>query len=707
MLTWRRIIVAATGLALLAAAATLLGLQGLVGRSMAPGTPATEFNAELLAEVRAASALLGLLLIVVALLPRQVAALAQRLAPIMLRVDGWLRQERRWALLLTLGIVLAAAGLAAYSIARHNAFNSKAYDLGLHAQVWWNTSQGRLFAGSVEVDNYLGDHVSPIILPLAPLYWLWPDALLLLLLQAAALALGAWPLALLARRRLLPHWPHGAHLAALLLAAIYLTYPALGFVNRFEFHEEVFAVPLLLLAFWALEARRLGAMSLALLLAMLTKEDVGLTVAAIGLWAWWRGRAAPVTLSGSGTQPSPARDASEEPPPHPVTLSGSGTQPSPAHDASEESPRRARWLRTDRPEQPVTHRDRRLQAAGLAWAAIGVTWSLLALFVVIPHFRGAESDTLARYAWLGSGPFDILSGAIQNPSRIAGHLLGEPRRIWMLVKFLLPVGFLPLLSPAILIALPTLAINWLAGNLYQASIYFHYATLMIPVMFAAAVYGTERVARGSGLGGFAQTGPSNDGAGLGQETFPGAPRSPLPAPRFTLTLLWLTACALLAVSFDQFWQPRTGQADWENYGLARQIDAAAFRSAKALLPADASVATTEAYAPHLANREGLYLLHDPRILFVVDRVDWVLVDLNDHRYGVQPRQYYGLLRWVADVRGLGVCHFAGDVVLLGPGCADPLAGPAFEARLTELQAKAAGAQVNPVLLEFIGAEYFR
>jgi uncharacterized membrane protein len=653
----RRAMALAAGLALLAAAVALMGAQGPIGRAIMPNTPATAFNASLLAEVRAATALLGLLLIFLALLPRQVAALAARLTPALLAADGWLRRPRRWALLLALAIVVAAAVLAGYSIARHNAFNSKAYDLGLHAQVWWNTSYGRLFAGSVEVDNYLGDHVSPIILPLAPLYRLWPDARLLLLLQAAALAIGAWPLALLARRRLLPHWPQSAHLAALLLALIYLSYPALGFVNRFEFHEEVFAVPLLLLAFWALEARRLGVMSLALLLAMLTKEDVGLTVAAFGLWAWWRGRS------------SPQRARSGDRPEHsavPVTLSGSGTQPSPARDASEESPRPTR--------------DRRLQTVGLLWAAIGVTWSLLALFVVIPYFRGAESDTLARYAWLGSGPFDILSSAIQNPGRIASHLLGEPRRLWMLVKVLLPVGFLPLLSPAILIALPTLAINWLAGNLYQASIYFHYAALTIPVVFAAAVYGMERVA---------------------------VSRFTLHVSRFTLTLLWLVACALLALSFDQFWQPRTGQDDWENHGLAAQVDPAAFRAAAALLPADGAVATTEAYAPHIANRKGLYLLHDPRILFVADRVDWVLVDLNDHRYGVQPRQYYGLLRWVADGRGLGVCHFAGDVVLLGPGCDDATAGPAFQARLAELQAEAAGERVNPVLLEFVGAEYFQ
>jgi len=137
------------------------------------------------------------------------------------------------------------------------------------------------------------------------------------------------------------------------------------------------------------------------------------------------------------------------------------------------------------------------------------------------------------------------------------------------------------------------------------------------------------------------------------------------------------------------------------------VDPAAFRAAAARLPADEAVATTEAYAPHLANRQGLYLLHDPRILAVADRVDWVLVDLNDHRYGVQPRQYYGLLRWIADRRGLEVCHFAGDVVLLGPDCADPTAGAAYQARLAALQAAAAGEQVDPVLLDYLGARYFR
>jgi hypothetical protein len=73
---------------------------------------------------------------------------------------------------------------------------------------------------------------------------------------------------------------------------------------------------------------------------------------------------------------------------------------------------------------------------------------------------------------------------------------------------------------------------------------------------------------------------------------------------------------------------------------------------------------------------------------------------------VQPRQYYGLLRWVADARGLAVCYFADDVVLLGPGCDDPTAAASYLARLAEMQWQAAGDRVDPVLLDFVGAKFF-
>ena len=627
----------AAGVILLATAWLFLTPDRWLGGFIPTHTAGTAFNLGLLTELRVSLALLGLLCLAFGLFPRALYRLANQLAAPLAAVDQWLRKGKRWSVLLLACTAATAALFASYSIARHTAFNSKAYDLGLHAQVFWNTSHGRLFASSIEVNNYLGDHISPIILLLAPLYRLWPDPSGLLVFQALVLAWAALPLALLTRRLLKPSWPDGAHLASLVLALVFLTYPALGFVNRFEFHEEVLVIPLLLLAFLCLEARRTRWMSAALLLALLCKEDVGLTVAAFGLFIAWR------------------------------------------------------------------QRDRR--RIGFTWVAVGAAWSLIALLVIIPAFRGAPSDTLNRYAWLGTSPADVLQTLIREPGSALQHTFGEPRRLWMLVKALLPTGFLALLSPAILVALPGLAINWLAGNLYQSSIYFHYAATLIPIVFASAAYGLARVAGGGWRVESGEWRVMSDEWHVDKEPPSPTLHSP-PSTLHVLLLLWLLACTALALAFDQFWQPTTGPADWENYSLQQMTNPTAFAAAAALLPATGSVATTEAFAPHLAERQGLFLLHDPRILQVADQVDWVLVDMNDHRYGVQPKRYYGLLRWIAERRGLETCFFGGDVVLLGPGCDNALAQKAYLTRLHELQQAVVDAPIDASLVEMLGHRYF-
>ena len=627
----------AAGVILLATAWLFLTPDRWLGGFIPTHTAGTAFNLGLLTELRVSLALLGLLCLAFGLFPRALYRLANQLAAPLAAVDQWLRKGKRWSVLLLACTAATAALFASYSITRHTAFNSKAYDLGLHAQVFWNTSHGRLFASSIEVNNYLGDHISPIILLLAPLYRLWPDPSGLLVFQALVLACAALPLALLTRRLLKPSWPDGAHLASLVLALVFLTYPALGFVNRFEFHEEVLVIPLLLLAFLCLEARRTRWMSAALLLALLCKEDVGLTVAAFGLFIAWR------------------------------------------------------------------QRDRR--RIGFTWVAVGAAWSLIALLVIIPAFRGAPSDTLNRYAWLGTSPADVLQTLIREPGPALQHTFGEPRRLWMLVKALLPTGFLALLSPAILVALPGLAINWLAGNLYQSSIYFHYAATLIPIVFASAAYGLARVAGGGWRVESGEWRVMSDEWHVDKEP-PSPPLHSPPSTLHVLLLLWLLACTALALAFDQFWQPTTGPADWENYSLQQMTNPTAFAAAAALLPATGSVATTEAFAPHLAERQGLFLLHDPRILQVANQVDWVLVDLNDHRYGVQPKRYYGLLRWIAERRGLETCFFGGDVVLLGPGCDNALAKQAYLTKLHDLQQAVVDAPVDASFVEMLGPHYF-
>ncbi len=190
----------------------------------------------------------------------------------------------RAGLILTL---LLAGGYALFmsvlTVARHNSFMTHAFDLGIHDQAIYNVLHSGYMRttlyGPYAID-YIGDHFSPILYALAPLYALGGDARLLLVLQSIVLAAAAIPVYLLAVRK-----THSVLLSAT-LAASYLLYPALHGVNLRDFHQIALVCAPLLAALYFLETGRTRAFLAALGLALLVKEEISLTVAAIGAYVF-------------------------------------------------------------------------------------------------------------------------------------------------------------------------------------------------------------------------------------------------------------------------------------------------------------------------------------------------------------------------------------------------------------------------------------
>ncbi|MBM4086282.1 MAG: DUF2079 domain-containing protein, partial [Planctomycetes bacterium] len=460
---------------------------------------------------------------------------------------------RRLAGAALLAAMLAyAVGASVFAVLRHNRLNSSAYDLAIQDQVVWNTAHGRFLETSIEVppgtyQSYLGDHFSPITAIFAPLYWLWDDVRAILIAQSVLLALGALPVYGIARRRL------GSHGPALVFALCYLAYPAIGFINRFDFHPEVAVVPLLLFACWAAEARRLVLASLFLALGLLTKEEVGIIVSMYGLCL-------------------------------------------------------------------LLTRKSAAGGFGAAWLTVGIPVSLLALFVVIPHFRGVASDTLDRYSRLGE---------LMNPLAFAQEILIEhPRKLAFVLKVFLPLGFLSLLAPCALIpVLPVLGYNLLSDNPSQSSIYFHYLAPAIPFVFLSAILGAERVQRNwerafQWLGVAPdlksqipdlrpEPGASAKSAGSGQSAVP-TPQPPIQNPKSKIqnhaAALYLFIFAALALRLDCPLTKKISFPYHEVYALERRPNAPEFREAAKLIPREASLATTMPFAPHLSHRRNLRLI---------------------------------------------------------------------------------------------------
>ncbi|MGE3912275.1 MAG: DUF2079 domain-containing protein, partial [Chloroflexota bacterium] len=171
------------------------------------------------------------------------------------------------------------------AIRQHDTFHTRARDMGIYAQVIWNTGQGRPFASTLLEDNrlHIAEHVAPIMALIVPLYALIPDPRLLLLLQQASLAAAGLPIFFWARRQV-GDWP------ALGLLVGYELMPATSRIAFSEFHPIVMAaLPVALGVKATLEGRSRAAVAW-LLLALLFEEEAAPIVGAAGAYLWMRHR---------------------------------------------------------------------------------------------------------------------------------------------------------------------------------------------------------------------------------------------------------------------------------------------------------------------------------------------------------------------------------------------------------------------------------
>lgn len=465
-------------------------------------------------------------------------------------------------ILLVLCLIAAIVGMVWLSFTRHERFNSTGFDLAINEQIVWNTLNGRPFASSVEVDNSFADHFRPLLAIIVPFYALFQTPKTLLVIQAVVLASAAIPIYALGNLKLKNRW------LALVFAAVYLIYPAVGFTARFDFHIEVFVIPAFIAAFYMMETDRWIAASLFLLIPLLSKETMGLSVAAFGLYAILRWR-------------------------------------------------KFNW--------------------GAIWLLVGVLMTWGTIFWLIPTVRGEAADSMTRYAWLGNNPAEMVQALIFQPSLWLTHIWTQANLITVL-QLILPVGFLALFGWGELgLALPALAINFLAAHFCQSTIYCHYAIPVIPIVFIAAIMGFSRL-----------------------QKWLSAEQSNIVGSLIILCslfsfLMWhpFQEVPILPTAFGEI---GNSQTVW----LALQT-----------IPENGSLSlvTTNDYAPYLAQRQELYIVGIPTQRVAPTDPDLVFLNLYDQQYIVCDQIQDYLLK--LDRSRYGATFRTGGVIVLQRDGGDP------------------------------------
>ncbi|MEW6610200.1 MAG: DUF2079 domain-containing protein [Patescibacteria group bacterium] len=385
-------------------------------------------------------------------------------------------------------IALYTIVFSCISLWKYNGLRYNARDLAIYNQILWQLQDTRNekqdtnivdnFYSSIQGHNYLGDHVEPILLLIAPLYALFPDPRTVLIIQTLALALAAIPLFLITKIVLaasVSRQEHGSMAPWLhawlppCVGVLWLLHPAVQNANLFEFHSLAFAPLVLFFLFWAhlkVQANALhpSLFILFLLLSLSVREDVALITFPLGfIWMveiWYR--------RGDGT----------------ISARGLSEQLPTSHDRDEGACRDgAEGMRV--PQKEIEPR----RAAVVGWIlslltiAISSTWFLLAQHLIARFSPSGGYQFRGYYEWilqLGSW------GATFKG--VMAHLFTLPN-LEMLIGLLLPLLFLPLLKPTwLLLSLPPLAAIVFSQSGGGALIWqTHYGLLLLPGIFLACI----------------------------------------------------------------------------------------------------------------------------------------------------------------------------------------------------------------------------
>ena len=198
------------------------------------------------------------------------------------RLSARVRRISSWTLVVVAAITAYTLYFSFTTVQIHRGLGTSAYDFGLYDQGIWLLSRGRDPFVTLMGRNLFGDHTSFVLLLLVPFMWIFSSTSMLFVVQSVVIACGAIPIYAYARKRL------ESDALGCVFACTYLLYPAVSWTNVENFHPDSFLGVFIAVALWAALSRKWRWYAIAVVLALLVKEDVVLVVAPIGVWVAFR-----------------------------------------------------------------------------------------------------------------------------------------------------------------------------------------------------------------------------------------------------------------------------------------------------------------------------------------------------------------------------------------------------------------------------------
>ncbi|MBS7251878.1 MAG: DUF2079 domain-containing protein [Candidatus Freyarchaeota archaeon] len=479
--------------------------------------------------------------------------------------------EKRATGILVVTLIVYTLVFSYFTVLKYYTFDTFAGDLGIFEQSLWSTLQyGFFLYNTPELGAHFKTHFDPILLLLLPAYSVYPSPLTLLVLQSFFISLGAVPIFYFAADTF------RSRNVALLFVTLYLLYPPLQGVNWYDFHPECLVPFFLGAAFYLFRKRRYFSFFLLIVLGMMCKETVTLIVFFMGLYGLWINRRKILAYSVLA------------------------------------------------PKELVRDGGIVFSILTLGMSAL---WYLLAS-KIIESYSVTGQAYYFFWGYLGVGLLGIIRNIILNPF-YALQLAFTPfqaKTFYLLVLFA-PLAFLSFMNPpSLLIATPWLTASMLSliPN-YYLPVGTQYPALIIPFIFASAIYGakniesiiktlTQKITKNR----FTKSVLLNNRRRLLLKTIT------LPKNSLKITFIMLL---IVGLSCGVAWTPLR---------LAKEITPhdRILESVVRLIPPYFLVSTQNDIFPHLSHNLNAYPVYYPEIEF-----EYILVDTTTVWYYVEPLNY--------------------------------------------------------------------
>lgn len=148
----------------------------------------------------------------------------------------------------------------------------------------WLASKGKPLFSSILETPVFGDHFTPTLVLLAPLYWIWDNAIMLLLFQAFFAAFGVFPIYFLALKKTKDFE------LSLIIAFGYLAFFGMQNAIAFDFHPIVLATTLFAWILWFYEEKKWRLFWLSIVLILGLQENFSAFLSAYGLFLMFQFR---------------------------------------------------------------------------------------------------------------------------------------------------------------------------------------------------------------------------------------------------------------------------------------------------------------------------------------------------------------------------------------------------------------------------------